>query len=125
MRLTRITASPREQFVADSHEHGIGYGDRPYYPELLGKLTGVAVRVPLLNASLTDCVFEMQRATTVDEVNTAFKACGGRKAAGGHSRLRGPAVRVGRFQGRSALGDCRWAVHDGGRRHLRQSARVV
>lgn len=43
------------------------------YPELLGKLTGVAVRVPLLNASLTDCVFETQRPTTVEEVNAAFK----------------------------------------------------
>ena len=43
------------------------------YPELLGKLTGVAVRVPLLNASLTDCVFEVQRPTSVEEVNEAFK----------------------------------------------------
>jgi glyceraldehyde 3-phosphate dehydrogenase len=43
------------------------------YPELLGKLTGIAVRVPLLNASLTDCVFEVQRPTTVDEINAAFK----------------------------------------------------
>jgi glyceraldehyde 3-phosphate dehydrogenase len=43
------------------------------YPELLGKLTGIAVRVPLLNASLTDCVFEVQRPTTVDEVNEAFR----------------------------------------------------
>jgi glyceraldehyde 3-phosphate dehydrogenase len=43
------------------------------YPELLGKLTGIAVRVPLLNASLTDCVFEVQRPTTVEEVNAAFK----------------------------------------------------
>ncbi len=43
------------------------------YPELLGKLTGIAVRVPLLNASLTDCVFEVHRPTTVDEVNAAFK----------------------------------------------------
>ena len=43
------------------------------YPELLGKLTGVAVRVPLLNASLTDCVFEVNRSTTIDEVNAAFK----------------------------------------------------
>lgn len=43
------------------------------YPELLGKLNGVAVRVPLLNASLTDCVFELERATTVDEVNELFK----------------------------------------------------
>jgi glyceraldehyde 3-phosphate dehydrogenase len=43
------------------------------YPELLGKLTGIAVRVPLLNASLTDCVFEVQRPTTVEEVNAAFQ----------------------------------------------------
>lgn len=39
------------------------------YPELLGKLSGLAVRVPLLNASLTDCVFEVARPTTVHEVN--------------------------------------------------------
>ncbi|MEQ1908343.1 MAG: ArsJ-associated glyceraldehyde-3-phosphate dehydrogenase [Vicinamibacterales bacterium] len=43
------------------------------YPELLGKLTGIAVRVPLLNASLTDCVFEVQRPTTVEEVNDGFR----------------------------------------------------
>lgn len=43
------------------------------YPELLGKLTGIAVRVPLLNASMTDCVFEVRRQTTVSEVNEAFK----------------------------------------------------
>lgn len=39
------------------------------FPELAGKLDGVAVRVPLLNASLTDCVFEVARPTTVAEVN--------------------------------------------------------
>ena len=43
------------------------------FPELNGKLNGLAVRVPLLNASLTDCVFEMSRSTTVDEVNNLFK----------------------------------------------------
>lgn len=43
------------------------------YPELTGKLNGHAVRVPLLNASITDCVFEMERATTVDEVNGLFQ----------------------------------------------------
>jgi len=43
------------------------------YPELTGKLNGHAVRVPLLNASITDCVFEMDRETTVDEVNDLFK----------------------------------------------------
>ncbi|MDI3491225.1 MAG: hypothetical protein PWP11_2502 [Thauera sp.] len=44
------------------------------YPELKGKLNGHAVRAPVLNASLTDCVFELQRETTADEVNALFKA---------------------------------------------------
>jgi glyceraldehyde 3-phosphate dehydrogenase len=43
------------------------------YPELNGKLNGLAVRVPLLNASLTDCVFEVERATSVDAVNQLLK----------------------------------------------------
>ncbi len=44
------------------------------YPELNGKLNGLAVRVPLLNASLTDCVFEVSRLTTKEEVNALLKA---------------------------------------------------
>ena len=44
------------------------------YPELKGRLNGHAVRVPLLNASLTDCVFEVERETTAEEVNALFKA---------------------------------------------------
>lgn len=43
------------------------------YPELKGKLDGHAVRAPVLNASLTDCVFELQRPTTATEVNELFK----------------------------------------------------
>ena len=43
------------------------------FPELTGKLNGHAVRVPLLNASLTDFVFEAARPVTVDEVNGFFK----------------------------------------------------
>lgn len=43
------------------------------YPELNGKLNGLAVRVPLLNASLTDCVFEVVRPTTVGEINSLLK----------------------------------------------------
>ncbi|MDJ0955762.1 MAG: ArsJ-associated glyceraldehyde-3-phosphate dehydrogenase [Arenicellales bacterium] len=39
------------------------------FPELTGKLNGHAVRVPLLNASLTDFVFEAARPVTVEEVN--------------------------------------------------------
>ena len=48
----------------------IGY----IFPELLGKLDGVAVRVPLLNASLTDCVFEVAEPTSAEEVNALMKA---------------------------------------------------
>ena len=48
------------------------------YPELKGRLNGHAVRVPVLNASLTDCVFELERPTSADEVNVLF-----RKAAAG------------------------------------------
>jgi glyceraldehyde 3-phosphate dehydrogenase len=44
------------------------------FPELKGRLNGHAVRVPLTNASLTDCVFELERATTVEEVNGLLKA---------------------------------------------------
>ncbi len=43
------------------------------FPELRGRLNGHAVRVPLANASLTDCVFEVERATTVEEVNQLLK----------------------------------------------------
>jgi glyceraldehyde 3-phosphate dehydrogenase len=44
------------------------------YPELKGKLNGHAVRAPVLNASLTDCVFEMKRETSAEEVNALFAA---------------------------------------------------
>jgi glyceraldehyde 3-phosphate dehydrogenase len=43
------------------------------FPELTGKLNGHAVRVPLLNASLTDFVFEAARPVTAEEVNALFK----------------------------------------------------
>ncbi len=44
------------------------------FPELTGRLNGHAVRVPLLNASLTDCVFEVARPTTASEVNALLHA---------------------------------------------------
>ncbi|WP_206484265.1 ArsJ-associated glyceraldehyde-3-phosphate dehydrogenase [Thalassotalea sp. G2M2-11] len=40
------------------------------FPELKGKLNGHAVRVPLANASLTDCVFEVARSTSIEEINS-------------------------------------------------------
>jgi glyceraldehyde 3-phosphate dehydrogenase len=47
------------------------------YPALKGKLNGHAVRVPLLNGSLTDCVFDVMRPTSVEEVNGLLKAAAG------------------------------------------------
>lgn len=44
------------------------------FPELAGRINGHAVRVPLANASLTDCVFEVEKATTAEEVNAYLKA---------------------------------------------------
>ncbi len=52
------------------------------YPELTGKLDGLAVRVPLLNASLTDCVFDVGREVTADEVNALLKAAADGPLAG-------------------------------------------
>ena len=52
------------------------------YPELKGKLNGHAVRAPVLNASLTDCVFELQRETTAEEVNALFAAAAAGPLAG-------------------------------------------
>ena len=43
------------------------------FPELEGKLNGHAVRVPLLNASLTDLVIETARPVTAEEVNGLFR----------------------------------------------------
>ena len=52
------------------------------YPELAGKLNGHAVRAPVLNASLTDCVFEMARPVTAEEVNALFRAAAAGPLAG-------------------------------------------
>jgi glyceraldehyde 3-phosphate dehydrogenase len=52
------------------------------YPELKGKLNGHAVRVPVLNASLTDCVFELKRPTTAEEINAMFAAAASGPLAG-------------------------------------------
>ena len=77
------------------------------YPELKGKLNGHAVRVPVLNASLTDCVFEMKRPTTVDEVNQLFKSAS-ESVLAGILGLETAAPGLGRLQQRSAQLDRRW-----------------
>jgi len=52
------------------------------YPELKGRLDGHAVRAPVLNASLTDCVFELRRETTAEEVNALFRQAAAGPLAG-------------------------------------------
>jgi len=52
------------------------------YPELKGKLNGHAVRAPVLNASLTDCVFELSRPVTAEEVNALFASAAAGPLAG-------------------------------------------
>ncbi|MFO8155432.1 MAG: ArsJ-associated glyceraldehyde-3-phosphate dehydrogenase [Pseudomonadota bacterium] len=52
------------------------------FPELDGRINGHAVRVPLLNASLTDLVFEAERPTTEEEVNGLLKAAADGPLAG-------------------------------------------
>jgi glyceraldehyde 3-phosphate dehydrogenase len=52
------------------------------YPELEGKLNGHAVRAPVLNASLTDCVFEMASPVTVEQVNALFRDAANGRLAG-------------------------------------------
>jgi glyceraldehyde 3-phosphate dehydrogenase len=52
------------------------------FPELEGKLDGIAVRMPLLQASLADCVFELERAVSVEEVNAAMREAASGRLAG-------------------------------------------
>ena len=52
------------------------------FPELTGRLNGHAIRVPLLNASLTDFVFEAERAVTAEEVNGYFEQAAAQELLG-------------------------------------------
>ncbi|MDG1751267.1 MAG: ArsJ-associated glyceraldehyde-3-phosphate dehydrogenase [Thalassotalea sp.] len=52
------------------------------FPELKGKLNGHAIRVPLTNASITDCVFEVEENTTVEEVNQLLKSAAANELKG-------------------------------------------
>ena len=77
------------------------------YPELKGRLNGHAVRVPLLNGSLTDAVFEVERATDAAEVNALFA----RAAAGDLAGILGFEERA--LVSADFLNDPRSAIVDG------------
>lgn len=63
-------------------------------PELKGKLDGIAVRVPTPNVSLVDVVFEVDKKTTIAEVNNAIKAAADGKMKGVLSYTNEPLVSV-------------------------------
>jgi glyceraldehyde 3-phosphate dehydrogenase len=76
------------------------------YPELQGRLNGHAVRVPLLNGSLTDCVFELARSTDAEEINGLFERWAAGPLAGILGFERRPLVSVDfRTDPRSAIVD--------------------
>jgi glyceraldehyde 3-phosphate dehydrogenase len=78
------------------------------FPELKGRLNGHAVRVPLANASLTDCVFEVERATSAEEVNALLKAAADAELRGILGYEERPLVSVDyRGDPRSAIVDAR------------------
>ena len=122
-RRTRTCAgpAPRPSLIPTTTGSATAIG--MIFPELEGKLNGLAVRVPLLNASLTDCVFEVARPTTVEEVNGLLPRRP--TVRSGDPRLREAAAGVGRLQGRPALGDRRCALDDGHRRHPDEDPRLV
>jgi glyceraldehyde 3-phosphate dehydrogenase len=68
----RRARSCGESLIPTSTGSAIAIGE--IFPDLRGRLDGHAVRVPLTNASLTDCVFEVLRETSVAEVNALLKA---------------------------------------------------
>ncbi len=76
------------------------------FPELQGKLNGHAVRVPLLNGSLTDAVFELERNVTVAEVNAAFEQASNGELKGILGYETRPLVSV------DYVNDCRSAIID-------------
>ncbi len=71
----------RDAFLATDNDRQ-RYGNRADLSGAEGKLNGHAVRAPVLNASLTDCVFEVARKTTAEEVNALFKAAADGELAG-------------------------------------------
>ncbi len=63
-------------------------------PELKGKLDGISVRVPTPNVSLVDVVFEVEKKTSIEEVNSAIKAAADGKMKGVLSYTNEPLVSI-------------------------------
>ena len=94
-------------------------------PELEGKLHGYAVRVPVPTGSLVDLTVEVERPTSVAEVNDALPRPGRRRRARGHPRLQRRAARLVRHRQVAVLGDLRLRPHRRDRRHPGEGRGVV
>ena len=73
-RRSRRRSKPSPLGFRSRDPHGSATAITHIFPDLKGKLNGHAVRVPLANASLTDCVFEVSQKTSVDEVNALLES---------------------------------------------------
>ena len=80
------------------------------FPELAGKLNGIAVRVPVANASITDLVLELETPTSQAAVNTALEAASRGELKGIMGFETRPLVSI------DYLGDTRSCTVDHGRR---------
>ena len=94
-------------------------------PELAGKLHGYAVRVPLPTGSIVDLTVEVERPTSVDEINGAFAARADTGALSGHPRLQRGPDRLLRHRQVPVLGDLRRAADQRDRRDAGQGRRLV
>jgi glyceraldehyde 3-phosphate dehydrogenase len=56
-------------------------------PELAGKLTGMAVRVPVINVSLVDLTLQVKRDTSAEEINALLLAASQRSPVLGYNNL--------------------------------------
>ena len=88
-------------------------------PELKGKFDGLAIRVPTPTVSIVDAVMEVEKETTVQEVNQALPR-GGQPLSGVYR----PPPGLHRFQGRQPFLHRRWPVHQG-HRHVGQGDELV
>ena len=93
-------------------------------PELKGKLDGIAMRVPTPNVSVVDLAAIVEKPTTKEEINAAFKAAAAGPLKGILAVSRG-AARLDRLPRESQLVDRRRGLHGRDERHLREGAVLV
>ncbi len=93
-------------------------------PEVKGKIDGIAVRVPTPDVSLTELTVEVERATSIEAVNSAFREAANGALEGILQFSEEPLVSCD-YIGNSALVHPRLAEHERHRRHDGEGVRLV